>query len=72
MPIDQKVRLLQSELSELKDHVSDLISDEESRLYLRFDERTRVEEILNALHEDIMVLEKGAEVISVILAGVEN
>lgn len=72
MQIDQKVRLLQNELSELKDHVGELISDEAARLYLRFDECARVEEILNAIHEDITVLEKGAEVISVILTGIEN
>ena len=72
MQIDQKVTLLQSELGELKNDVSELISDEGSRAYLRFEERTCVEEILNAPHEDIQVLEKGAEVIALILAGVEN
>ena len=72
MQIDQKVKLLQSELGELKNDVSELISDEGSRAYLRSEERACVEEILNALHEDIQVLEKGAEVIALILAGVEN
>lgn len=72
MQIDQKIRLLQGELGELKNNVSELIADKESRSYLRFDEQARVEEILNALHEDILVLEKGAEVISIILAGIEN
>ena len=72
MQIDQKIRLLQGELGELKNNVSELIADKESRSYLRSDEQARVEEILNALHEDILVLEKGAEVISIILAGIEN
>ena len=72
MHIDHKVRLLKNELRELKGSVGALIADEESRSYLRYEERERVEEIFSALYEDIQVLEKGAEVVSLILTGVEN
>ncbi len=72
MQIDYKVQLLKNELRELKGSVGDLIANKESRSYLRYDERMRVEEIFSALYEDIQVLEKGAEVISLILTGVEN
>lgn len=72
MHIDHKVRLLKNELRELKGSVGALIADEESRSYLRYEERERVEEIFSALYEDIQVLEKGAEVVSLILTGIEN
>ncbi len=72
MHIDHKVRLLKHELRELKGSVGELIADEESRSYLRYEERKRIEEIFSALYEDILVLEKGAEVVSLILTGIEN
>lgn len=72
MPLDRDIRLLQSELGSLRSHVSKMIDDEKSRYYLRFDERHRVQEILGAIEEDLVILEKGAEVISTILAGIEN
>ncbi len=72
MQVERDIRLLQNELGSLKSHVNKMIDDEKSRYYLRFDERHRVQEILGAIEEDIEMLEKGAEVISMILAGIEN
>lgn len=72
MQIDEKVRKLQGELDALQKTVSEMRSDRGSRSCLCPNDHQRVEEILNALHEDIQVFEKGAEVIAVILAGKEN
>ena len=62
-----KVKKLQCELEAVHKTVSEMRSDKGSRRGLRSDDHQRVEEILNALHEDIQVLEKGAEGIAVIM-----
>ncbi|MBL6955498.1 MAG: hypothetical protein ISR54_01540 [Chlorobium phaeobacteroides] len=72
MQNEQRVKQLQCDLGLLHENVREMLEDKESRSCLRYDERRRVEEILGALHEDILVLEMGAEVIAMIFAGIEN
>ncbi len=64
-----KVKKLQSELEAVHKTVREMRSDKVYSSNLGSDDHQRVEEILSALHEDIQVLEKGAEVIEIILTG---
>ncbi|WP_294346223.1 hypothetical protein [Prosthecochloris sp.] len=68
LPIE-KVREIHNKLDALQKLIDKIQSDINSFSGLFPEDHRRVEEILDALHEDILVLEKGAEVITGIMAG---
>ncbi|UZJ38567.1 MULTISPECIES: hypothetical protein [unclassified Prosthecochloris] len=68
LPIE-KIEEIHSKLDALQKLIDKIQSDENSFSGLVPDDHRRVEELLHALHEDIEVLEKGAEVIAGIMAG---
>jgi len=68
MPLENDFKKLKCELAVLQKSVGELRSDKGTRSLLPDEERRRVDDILDALHEDMLVFERGLEIIDELLA----
>ncbi|ASQ90639.1 hypothetical protein CHL67_06605 [Prosthecochloris sp. GSB1] len=68
MPLENDFKKLKYELAVLQKSVGELRSDKGARSLLPDEERRRVDDILDALHEDMLVFERGLEIIDELLA----
>ncbi len=72
MVLENNVKKLKCELAVLQRTVGVLRADKNSRTALKDGKRQRIDDILDALHEDILVFEKGIEIIDKLLADEEK
>ena len=72
MMLENDVKKLKCELTVLQKTVGVLRADKNSRKFLQDGKRQRIDEILDALHEDILVFERGLEIIDALLADGEK